>query len=360
MLSSLVSYYKGKFFSSLTKVDITRIYHFLIIFILPPILMNSKFIDSKKYKNLFFKSVLIFTLLVGFSLLTSGLGHSLFIGGIFAPTTVSLTMVSIIAYFGLYQYYVHNQRLGLVLSLIAWLISIASLAKWNFFIDITIPILIVLIYFKRKRVQHTKKIIVALLFSLFLAIGIVPRMGKYFNSFASLQGYSSFDNYLDSRVLRQSMGNVEFSSGAVFDVNGVGISDGARISMWNDMIDRTLEHPFFGLGLGARPFDYYGSTVEDHSFLIYTISRFGFVFGFLILFYVFKAIKFFYDKYANIKDFNFLKYIYLALIGNFFFQGSVGQVWGQLPVTLLLGLILGVMLGESMKYQLNYEKQSKN
>jgi ABC-type enterochelin transport system permease subunit len=43
----------------------------------------------------------------------------------------------------------------------------------------------------------------------------------------------------------------------------------------------------------------------------------------------------------------------MALIGNFFFQGMVGQIWGQLPVTLLLGIILSIFFREISRKKLS-------
>ena len=167
-----------------------------------------------------------------------------------------------------------------------------------------------------------------------------------------MQNYDSFASYLESRVFKTVTANSSIDSGTLFDYGGEGISDGARFGMWNDMFTRTLDSPILGLGIGARAFDYIKVDVEDHNILVFIISRFGFIIAGLILFYLFKVLQSSYSFFRNSK-YPLLKYLYVGLIGNFFFQGLVGMIWGQLPVTLLLGIVLSILFTETRRTQLN-------
>jgi hypothetical protein len=354
ILAILVGYNDGKFPSDLSRIDISRITHFLLIFIIPLVLIDNRLIKKAVSKKILLISLFAFTFSIGYSLFTAGIGKSSFAGNIFGATTINLTLISIVAFYGLFQYYLYRTRSGLILSVVAWIICLASLAKWNFWVDIMIPLLLIRIFLFSKRSITKKIIIVPLLAIVFIAL-IIPNFEDYMDSFAANLEYNSFENYLNSRVLRTGSSNVMYESGAVLNIGDKGISDGARISMWYDLLQRTWERPIFGLGLGTRAFDYRGVTIEDHSVLIFIISRFGILLGILILTYIIKLVKLFYVFSTN-ENYPFLKYIYLALIGNFFFQSLVGMVWGQLPVTLFLGIILSFIFTEMNQNHQIYAK----
>ncbi len=352
VLSMIVGYVIGTFPSQMSSIDIMRIINFLMVFIIPFVLIKSRLIYKPKTKKLFNIVSLSFVLMVGASLLVKGMGSSMFYGNLFGATTVNLTIVSTISFYGLFLYYYKKSKFYVILTILAWFVSFASLAKWNFLTDISVPILLYGIEVKKEGKILSKRLIKVLLITGLLFIVISPHINQYLNNFASLNNFSSFDNYLNSRVLRKVTPNNDLASGTLFDINGMGIKDGQRLIMWDDMFTRTLKKPLLGLGLGARPFDYEGFEVEDHSFIVFFISRFGFLLATLIFYNLFKLIKTFYKKMKN-HNYPFAKYIYLALLLNFFFQGSVGQIWGQLPVTLFLGTITSFIFAESLQKKLN-------
>lgn len=352
LLSMLVGYNSGKFPTDLSQIDLYRIINFLLIFIIPIVITKTKLIRNKTFRKIFDIGLFAFVLLVGYSLFSRGLGKSAFPGNFFGATTINLTMVSAISYYGLFFYYLQNKVAGLVLSVLAWLIAFASLAKWNFWIDVTIPVLVYRAWvFGAKRNVLQKIIIIFFSIGLFFVV-LYPNIKGYLNTFASFADYNSFNSYLDSRVFRTVTADNNIASGTVFDYSGKGISDGARLTMWNDLLQRTTENPFAGLGLGVRALDYKGSVVEDHSILIFFLSRFGFILFALFVIYLYKVLKSLYVFSKNEK-YPLLKYIYVALIGNFLFQGMVGMIWGQLPVTLLLGIILSIFFREISQKKLS-------
>ncbi|MBK5214517.1 MAG: hypothetical protein JJE55_12750 [Flavobacteriaceae bacterium] len=352
ILSMFVGYVADNFPSSLANIDFLRVLNFNLIFIIPIVLMDSRIVKNTTLKKIFNFLLLAFMLAVGYSLISAGMGESAFYGNFFGATTVNLTMVSIISFHGLIYYYLKRKNIGLILAVLAWLISIASLAKWNFWVDVTIPILFFRVWYSSRKKGVFQKIVIASFSAILIIFFLYPNFKDYLNTFASMQNFNSFDTYLDSRVFRTVTSNSSTTSGTLFDFGGEGISDGARFEMWNDMITRTLDAPVLGIGIGARAFDYFGVEIEDHSILVFIISRFGFIIAGLILFYLFKVLKSSYSFFRNSK-YPLLKYLYVGLIGNFFFQGLVGMIWGQLPVTLLLGIVLSILFTETHRTQLN-------
>ncbi|MDD2635463.1 MAG: hypothetical protein PHW82_08190 [Bacteroidales bacterium] len=353
-LSILMGIVSDNFPSSLANIDLSRVINFNLIFIIPIVLINKSLFKTNKFVKSFNVLLLIFTLLIGYSLIKAGMGKSAFYGNFFRASTVNLTMVSTISFYGLIYYYLKRKKIGLILMVLAWFISIASLTKWNFFVDIAVPILFIRVWHSKSKQKNFQKIIITSLSSILILLILLPNFKEYLDTFASMQNYTSFDSFLNSRVFRTVTAESSIESGTLFDFEGRGISDGARFSMWHDLIKRTLNSPIFGIGIGVRAFDYWDSIVEDHSVLIFIISRFGFIMGGGILYHIYKVIKSSFAFCRNDK-YPLLKYLYLGLIGNFLFQGSVGMIWGQLPVTLLLGVVLTILFTETYKAQLNFK-----
>lgn len=357
LLSMIVGSFAGKFPSETAWIDLMRIINHLLVFIMPIVLIRNRSVRKTAFKQLFNAILLLFVLLVGYSLLSQGIGESAFYGNFFGATTINLTLVSMIAFYGLFDYYVRKNNLALFIAVLSWIISLASLAKWNFWVDITFPILLFKVWFSDKRINLTKRLALSFFVVGLFVVVIYPNLKEYLDMFALLNDYSSFESYMYGRVLESVSGSsdnvLSIGAGSLFFSGDMGISDGARFSMWGDLLQRTFKQPLLGLGLGTRAFDYMGGKVEDHSVLVYFISRFGFILGSLVIYYTIRTIKSFYS-FCKTQHLPLLKFIYLGLVGNFFFQGLVGMIWGQLPVTFLFGLISSMFFIEVFKLNERY------
>jgi hypothetical protein len=239
-------------------------------------------------------------------------------------------------------YRVTKKKLFLVWTAICYTDVLWSLAKWNIIAFVGFPVMLILVFYAnnqltpRKRKKYT---IAALsLFVLFFAnIGIVM------NPIAKLQDYESVDEYLARRVFGDA--NNDANIGSTISVSGdQGIKDGARLAMWGDLLTRTGENPIAGVGLGTRALDYNGLNIEDHNVFVTHVSRYGIplFIGWLVLnFLLIRKLRTYIlaDKYARI-----FKFTFTIMYLNFFFQASVGNIWGQVLVALLIGMSVGLLL----------------
>lgn len=355
LIAIITAYFNNKFPSIFASIDILRLLHFILIFIIPPVLIRSKIFNKSSLGISFEIFLLLYVIAIGISLFTVGMGSSAFYGNFLGATTINLTLTSMIAFYGLFNYYIYRSKIGLILAVLSWIISLASLAKWNFWIVFAIPLLIIQMLIVGNKKNLIQKLFFSLvLIAIFLQI-VFPEILEYLNIFATLQGHSSFEAFLDNRVFRAITYDNMSVSGTMFDFGERRISDGARLSMWDDLLQRTLEKPFFGLGFGARALEQYGLNVEDHNVFVFFISRFGFIFSSLIIYYIIQIIKQYY-VFLKTQSKPLSKYIFLALIFNFVFQSFVGMIWGQLPITLFLGIILSLMYSNvlDIKQKCNY------
>lgn len=336
--------YSNLFLSPSFNDDISRFIYFLLIFIIPFDFSDFFSKIRRGYMKVFHLFLFVFVSAVGYSLFATGLGNSAFAGNILGATTINLTIVSSIAFYALFMFYLHRKYFFIVLTMLSWLVCLASLSKWNFIVDVAIPVLLYKVWFSNKEKRNPIKYVQLIFVIAVLSIFLLPNLKNYLNNFASLSNYGSFDEYLSGKVFDQ----VTPGSESLIIGSDKTLADGYRFPMWNDLISRTLKVPLLGLGFGVRAFDYEGLNVEDHNIFITIFSRFGFVFGLLILYFLYKTIKSEY-KFCKNDKFTLTKYFFLLIMGNFFFQASVGMIWGQLPVTLLLGLMLTIIFSEITK-----------
>nr|WP_298994239.1 hypothetical protein [uncultured Polaribacter sp.] len=322
------------------KIDFERITSFLIIFILPLVLFKKRIFYNAKVAHRFCVLALIYTLLTTTSLFIAGSGKSAFPGNFFGATTVSLTLVSVFSFFGLFYYTEYEKKIGLALCILAYIACLASLAKWNFIVDIMIPFLLYKSWKRRVGKNFSKKI----LLYVGLFIGLTVLMAKsdtFLTKFAKLNDYDTFQDFLNGRVLRAKTSSSNIDSGIVFEISADGgVKDGARLAMWSDLISRTIDSPLTGLGLGARAFDYKKIYIEEHSLFFFSIAKFGFFLGFLFIAYIIKVFSAFYHIIRVNSKNSLSKIIFLGMILNFLFQSNVGNIWGQSIINLGLGLVI--------------------
>jgi O-antigen ligase len=156
------------------------------------------------------------------------------------------------------------------------------------------------------------------------------------------RGWYSFNDFLDDRVLGEQ--SIEYGN-----IGNVQLKDGYRFVMWEDLISRTFDDPITGIGMGSRALENKGDFVEDHNIFVTHISRYGIPLFFLWMWLVLLVIK---SLRNYIKTNSFSKvflYIITIMYINFFFQASVGNIWGQLLVVILIGTSIGLMLYNSKK-----------
>lgn len=338
LLSYIIGFLNDAIPSDNSKVDFQRIINFSLIFIVPIVLSKMIFFKSPKFKLLFHLVLFVFLVFVSISLLLKGGGESAFFGNLFGATTVSLGIVSIIIFSGIEYYYKDGRKLGLIISIVGYTISIASLVKWNLIVDIIAPILIFKVWRVRTKFSQLSKVIFVLSFMVVI-IFFAFIVNDLFNLFAKINDFESINTYIQDRVLRQQHTASNFESGILVSFGEYGIKDGGRLLIWRDLLNRTFADPLLGIGLGARAFDFKGWGIEDHNFIIFFLARFGIlIFSFFSLNLI-RTIKAFYNI---TKDENYpaSRLIYLSMIINFFFQAFFGNIWGQLPVVLVLGFVL--------------------
>ena len=334
--STIIGYLNYSFPSDHAFVDITRILNFSTIFATPFVLAFTNLRLFNKYYEIFKTVAIFYTILTALSFIF-GSGESIFYGGLFGPTTVNLGMISIFFFIALHDYQYFPKKKNLILLLISYFVIIISLSKWNL-IAILAGFYFIYIYIMKQlnSKNSTKYLFITLSVSLLLLFIIFSK--QIFDIIAQINQFDDFENYLDGRVFRQMTNNSQVESGiGVMVGDDYGIKDGARFLVWLDLITKTLKSPFIGLGLGVRAF---GEDMEDHSMIIFFFARFGIIL-FLILFFL--QFKIFLRYFKLVKN-SLSKPIFLILILHFYFQASVGNIWGQLPYDLLLGLFFSRLL----------------
>jgi len=333
-----MGYINNVFPSENAKIDVLRVANYLALFSIPILLSNNNFFRKENVFKIFGYISFTFVLLVGISLFTVGGGKSIFFGNLFGATTVNLSVVSLLVIAGLQYYYRYNGKLGLYIATLGYIITVASLAKWNFVVILFTPYLIYKILAEKTKSNAFTRI------NLFIGSGILVfflflAKDKILNSFASINQFDDIESYFNSRVLRTKTDNSSIESGVLLIEGDVGIKDGARFMIWMDLINKTMDSPFFGIGLGTRAGNNAKIDIEDHSIFIFFLSRFGFILFLLFFYKVYKLYKIYYKIIENPK-YKLSKLLLTLLLLNFYFQASVGNIWGQILYVLMLGLIV--------------------
>ncbi len=288
-----------------------------------------------------------YTLLVSLSLFIVGNVDkestvSIYPGNLFGATTINLTIISAWTFYAFALYYLTKQKWFFIWALFCYTAVLWSLAKWNIIALVGFPVMCIVMFYSRNQLSHQTRKQYTLV-ALILVILFFANIGIILNPITKLQGYESVDEYLTMRVLGDPQNTANI--GSALSISGdQGIKDGARLAMWGDLLIRTCENPVAGVGLGTRALDFNGLNIEDHNIFVTHISRYGipiFIVWLVVLVQLIKKLRTFIleDKFAII-----IKFTFAIMYLNFFFQASVGNIWGQLLVTLMIGASIGFLL----------------
>lgn len=286
-------------------------------------------------------SAILYTLLVSLSLFLAGSAEdesvSIYPGNLFGATTMNLTIISAWAFYALSILYITKKKEFFLWSILCYIDIIGSLAKWNILAIIGFPVLlIVMFYYNNNATKKSRKKYVII--SLIIVAVFFANINIVLTPFVKSQGYESVEEFLFKRVYGDPQGTTIALS------EEQGIKDGARLAMWGDLLIRTKESPILGVGLGSRALDYIGLNIEDHNIFITHLSRYGipiFICWLILTFILIKRLRRYIlnDHFSRI-----IKIIFVIIYINFFFQASVGNIWGQILVALFIGISIGLVL----------------
>jgi hypothetical protein len=329
------------------KEDFLKITTFVFFIGLPYLIIGINPRQLRLPFRLFNYLGLVYTVLVSLSLYIAGNTNeegsvSIYPGNLFGATTMNLTIISAWTFYAFALYRVTKKKLFLVWTAICYTDVLWSLAKWNIIAFVGFPVMLILVFYANNQLtpRKRKKYTIA---ALSLVVLFFANIGIVMNPIAKLQDYESVDEYLARRVFGDA--NIDANIGSNISVSGdQGIKDGARLAMWGDLLTRTGENPIAGVGLGTRALDYIGLNIEDHNVFVTHVSRYGIplFIGWLVLnFLLIRKLRTYIlaDKYAR-----FFKFTFTIMYLNFFFQASVGNIWGQVLVALLIGMSVGLLL----------------
>jgi len=250
-------------------------------------------------------------------------------------TTVQLYNTSFIGFFGFYLLEKkHYKIIARFIILISWFLAILSLAKWNFFIVLSFPILWIIIETKKMR---TKKRIFLCITILIILVVVFLNFKTDIVRFSSKNVWESWESYWYARVMTPE--------GRILD--------GSRFKIWGDLLQQFLKNPLLGIGFGARPTF---SDVEDHNMFIFFLIRFGIPLFCIFIVLLIKLIVHILN-YQGISRINRL--VLFALFVYFFLSASTGSCFGQMLNGLTVGGIIGIMLNP-MSADIYKEKHDKS
>lgn len=296
-----------------------------------------------KYFNYF---AFIYTILVSLSLFIVGnndeTNYSIYPGNLFGASTVNLIIISAWSFYSIAQYSFTKKKFFLYWSLLCFLDVLISLAKWNFIAIISYPMIITLVLNAGNSFTKFQKKLLIVVFSIAVSV-FFYNLNSILAPVAQARGWDSFDDFLYGRVFGEAGNNDNLGKAISFGGDS-GIKDGARLIMWADLISRTIENPIMGVGLGTRALDNTGLFIEDHNIFITHISRYGLPLFLMWLWLVFLTIKLLRTYITKIGKSKVIRYVFAIMYVNFFFQASVGNIWGQVLVVLSIGSSIGLML----------------
>lgn len=339
LIGSIYGIYQGKKFEYIQQ-DILKLLAFVSYLGIPfyIIAQKEKWVFSlNKYFNFF---AFIYTVFVSLSLFIAGNVNeddtSIFVGNLFGASTVNLTIISAWAFYSLAQYVVTKRKFFFIWSLLCYIDLLGSLSKWNIIAIIAYPILFTFLINASSYFSKFQKKIFLCFFSIPLGLFFL-NINSILEPFVKSRGWNSFSDFLDDRVYGEQ--SIDYGAIESFQVK-----DGYRFAMWEDLIARTFDNSLIGIGLGSRALESEGLYVEDHNIFITHFSRYGIVIFILWIWLVILLIKWLY-KYLKINSsYKMVLNIFIIMYLNFFFQSSVGNVWGQLLVVFFSGTSVGLMV----------------
>jgi hypothetical protein len=339
LIGSIYGIYQGKKFEYIQQ-DILKLLAFVFYLGLPfyIIAQKEKWVFSlNKFFNFF---AFIYTVFVSLSLFIAGNVNedntSIFVGNLFGASTVNLTIISAWAFYSLAQYIVTKRKFFLIWSLLCYIDVIGSLSKWNIIAIIAYPILLTFLVNTSNHFSKFQKKIFIVLFCIPLGLFFL-NINSILEPFVKSRGWVSVSDFLDDRVFGEQ--SIDYGAIGSFQVK-----DGYRFAMWEDLIHRTFENSLTGIGMGSRALESEGIYVEDHNIFITHFSRYGIVIFILWVWLVILVIKLLY-KYLKINSsYKMILNIFIIMYINFFFQASVGNIWGQNLVVIFIGVSIGLMM----------------
>lgn len=221
-------------------------------------------------------------------------------------------------------------RRGYTLVLIAIVVGILTLAKWSIPAAIILSLLLVIIYKNsdEKRLSPTIKMLIAgtvlATFTIFLLQGGLDMI-------AQKSGFNNFYQFIYERIIhdsaKQQIGNSSYSTF---------IRDGGRFPMWQDIIERTFNSPFTGIGVGQRPIINDGPNT--HNVWVFLFGNYGIPIFLICIMQLFLFYRFIYKNLPLDKK---NRTTYLAWMLYLAFSFSVGASFDQSFNIFLAFLPLG-------------------
>lgn len=162
-----------------------------------------------------------------------------------------------------------NYRTGYVFVLVSFVQALLAFSKWTLPYCIIIIACLYIIYLKKYRLirQH---VIFSLVGGMLTLLTIwVAFQSPLPDILAQKRGYRNFKHYWRGRVV------LEYNPSTIpYTDKEIVLRDSGRFDMWQDIVDRTLESPLTGIGIGARPYSQY--NVGAHNVFITLLGSFGF------------------------------------------------------------------------------------
>lgn len=243
-----------------------------------------------------------------------------------ADSTVVGYVTAIAGFFGLFlMAQGKHSANGRVIAFVAWSVALLSLRKWLLLLVVGFPLLWILV--RHRQIGSVRRTVAYVCLVLIGGAALVTVR----DVIASYAGYSDWAGFWFGRVVAGAPGaGIEFV-----------LRDTGRFEIWADLWSRFWRQPMTGLGLGVRALD---QPIEDHNMYLFFLVRFGLP---VFLAFAGSVIVMLHFIMNGLDRGSPERIILVALWGYYFFAGAVGQAYGQLPVSLILGLVTGLVLGAS-------------
>lgn len=178
---------------------------------------------------------------------------------------------------------------------------------------------------------------------------------------AQRQGYVDFHQFWRHRVVNP--GNPSQVPYTNFEFP---LRDSGRFEMWQNIIERTMDRPFTGIGIGARPF--FHQNVGAHNVFIFLLGGFGFpLFTLAILTFCIFMYNFFilisYSYKSQIVFMAWLAYLLLAFNVGVSYEQHFNLLFAFMPLTVLFRMMRQNLLQENQtrtKSDISVKAEAKN
>jgi hypothetical protein len=219
---------------------------------------------------------------------------------------------------------------AMIIVLISMFCAGISFAKWLLPLVLIYLASITWYLLKRRSLFHNTLFILPVL--LVLAVS----GWQLRNSFAAINGYNSFDDYVSLRITKDTQQS-QIQGDEVFNQVG-GLGDGGRLFIWGYHVNGWLDGNILtGVSLSfTNPFHY-----PEHNVFVFYVTRFG-VLSFFTGCFVFAY-------YKNRSDrFSIIRLPYWGLLFFIFILFSVGGWYGVPLACLALSVLIGLFQNQSI------------